>query len=454
MLNEELEAKLYEVRHLLEIKAYPQLQKFLAGEEPIDIAAIAEEMQEENLSLMFRILPKDLASDVFVHLSRDSQETLIDAYSDAELNVVLNGLFNDDLAEMLEELPASVAQRVLRQTDPARRQEVNRLLQYRERSAGSVMTTEYMRLEAKMTVAQAFHKLKSISTRIEMIYTCFVTDETRILQGVISVADLLRADDSDLVQNLMDDSPHFVYTEDEQEEAALIMQRYDLLALPVLDKEKRLVGIITIDDAMEVLREEATGIHSHMAAVRPNEEPYPDTSVWDNIKGRLPWLLILMISGSLNALILQRFEAVYLALPVLVTFMPMLTCTGGNAASQTSSVEIVAMSTGDIDFSDILKVVWKEIRVALLSGSAIAGMVGVIIYFSEGRNLRLTLSLVLSFLAVVVLAKVVASILPFLAKALKLDPAMVVAPLVTTLVDILGIAIYYWLAAWSFNISL
>ncbi len=453
MTEEIFEQKQKELNQLLEERNYPAIQASLMEEEAVDIAELFEELGEQNLALVFRILPKDLASEVFVHFSNKTQELLLLAYSDEEISEVVAGLYNDDLVEILEELPASVAKRVLSRTDPERRKLVNRLLQYEDGSAGSIMTTEYMRLEARMTVKEALHKLRTIKTRVEMIYTCFVTTSDRILEGVISVADLLRAADEEKVADIMEADPHFVITSEEQGEVSNLFQRYDLLALPVLDHEERLVGIITVDDALDVLVQETSEDQSHMAAVQATSTPYLETSVLDNVKRRLFWLMLLMLSGTLNAFVLQFYEPVYVALPVLVALMPMLTSTGGNAASQTNSVTIVAMSMDEISERDAFRVLWKEFRVGLICGFILALANGGFVYLRFGRDARLALCIFVSFFITIIVSKCLAAALPFLARAVKLDPAMVVSPLITTIIDILSLFIYYGTAARLFKLG-
>lgn len=454
-LQNDVQTRLWDqVEDLLAKHDYVSLRQLLLPEEAVDIADLASELSGLDLATFFRLLSKDQAAEVFVYLSSDQQEELIKLYSDQELSEILDGLYNDDLVEILDELPAQVAKRVLKQTDSSRRDLVNRLLQYPEDSAGSIMTTEYMKLSQGMTVAEALYKLRHINQRVEMIYTCFVTDASRVLEGVVYVADILRARDDQFLWEIMNREPHFVQTTDDQEEVAKVIRDYDLLALPVVDTEHRLVGIVTVDDAVEVFVEEVTEDHAYMAAMQPAETPYPETTVLDNARRRIFWLLLLMISGMLNATILRHYEAVYVALPMLVAMMPLLTAAGGNAGSQTTSVAIVAYATGDITGHDFGRVLWKEFRISLICGLSLASVNAAIVYLRNGHSGTLSLTIFISFLATIMMAKVMAVILLYLAKALHLDPAMVVSPVITTVVDICALLLYFGIAAWLFNISL
>ena len=454
-LQEDVKTRLWDqVEALLAKRDYAGLRQLLLPEEAVDIADLAIDLHGLDLATFFRLLTKDQAADVFVYLSSDQQEELIKLYSDQELSEILAGLYNDDLVEILDELPAQVAKRVLKQTDPSRRDLVNRLLQYPEDSAGSIMTTEYMKLSQNMTVAEALYKLRHINQQIEMIYTCFVTNASRVLEGVVYVADILRARDDQYLWEIMNRQPHYVQTTDDQEEVARVIREFDLLALPVVDAEHRLVGIVTVDDAVEVFVEEVSEDHAYMAAVQPAETPYPETTVLDNARRRILWLLLLMLSGTLNAIILRRYEAVYLALPMLVAMMPLLTAAGGNAGSQATSVAIVAYATGDISGHDFGRVLWKEFRISLICGLALASVNAALVFARNDHSLTLALTIFISFLATIVMAKLMAVILLYLAKALRLDPAMVVSPVITTVVDICALLLYYGIAARLFNISL
>lgn len=442
---EELRATLLQ---RLEAKDDRELRAHFLNMQAADTAAFLDEVTAPEAALLFRLLPKDLSSEVFSYLQADTQEALISAYSDAEVAEIINGLFDDDLADLLEELPAKLAKRVLDAAGPEQRQVVNRLLQYPEDSAGSMMTTAYVRLKAKQTVAEALHKLRVASSHTESIYQCFVTTEGRKLEGVVDLRTLLAADDNQLLEKLMERQPVFCQTIDDQETVALQFDRYDLLTLPVVDQEHRLVGVITIDDALDVLQEETSEDFAVMAAVQPSEKPYLDTGVWDNAKRRVVWLLLLMLSGMINGSILQQYEDAFVVLPLLVSFIPMLTDTGGNAGSQSSGLMIRGLALGEISLRDLGRVLWKELRIAILVGIVLAAVNFARIYFFMGRDPHVSLTVSVALIFTVLAAKLIGGALPILAKALKLDPALMAAPLITTIVDALSLIIYFQVASW------
>lgn len=435
-----------ELRKLLWVHDYRGLRLLLQELNEVDIAEFLNELDEPNAALLFRMLPKDIGVDVFAHLDADAQEALITAYTDKEIQELVAGLFNDDLADMMEELPAVVAKRVLANTSNERRDIVNKLLQYPEESAGSIMTTEYMHLKQDMTVAEAIAKLRHSSPRLEMIYTCFVTTFDRILEGVITVRELLTAKDEEIIGDLMERSIVSVKTTDDQEEVAMLFDRYDFLAIPVVDRENRLVGIVTVDDAVDVMTEETSEDLSIMAAVQPSEKPYLQTGVWDNAKRRVVWLLLLMISGMINGSIVGNFEHAFVAMPILVTFIPMLTDTGGNAGSQSSGLLLRGIALGEIELRDIGRVIWKEFRIAIVVGVVLSLVNGLRIFLMHGHDPLLSVTVSLALLCTVVAAKLIGGCLPLLAKAVKLDPAIMAAPLITTIVDALSLVIYFGIA--------
>ena len=396
---------------------------------------------------LFRMLPKDMAAEVFANLDAEDVETLIHDYSDKEVAELVDGLYNDDLADLMEELPASVARRVLAATDPERRKLVNKLLAYPEDSAGAMMTTEFVHLRQKMTVIEALTRLRKVSTRTEMIYTCFVTSESRILEGVITVRELLQARDESTLAEIMETNVLSVTTQADKEQVARMFDRYDLLAIPVVDSENRLVGIVTVDDAVDVLIEESTEDVTIMAAVRPTEKPYLETTVWDNCKRRVVWLLLLMFSGIINGSILERFEHAFVALPILVTFMPMVTDTGGNAGSQSSTLLIRGIALGEIRLRNLGQVLLKELGIGLSVGSILALANGLRVYLMNGHDLLLAATVSAALLAVVVAANLIGGMLPLIAKSLKLDPAIMASPLITTIVDALGLVLYFEIAS-------
>lgn len=444
-----MEEKWQDWRELLDKKQYVALRKALQAEEAVDIADFLEALDETQLALAFRVLTKEQASEVFSRLTPESQELLVNSYSDEEVADVVAGLYNDDLADLLEELPARVANRILAQSPPNRRQLVNKLLQYPEDSAGSAMTTEYVRFAPEDTVGEAIRELRQGGNRkIEMLYSCYITSQDRKLLGVVSVRDILNARDDETMDAIMDHAPTACHTEDDQEDVAAIFARYDLLALPVLDKDERMVGLITIDDVVDILKQESSEDVSLMNAVAPSETPYLDTGVWDNVKRRFVWLLILMLSGSLNSIVLAQYQPFYVALPFLVGFIPMLTGTGGNASSQATALQINAIALGQskLSWHDLFVVLWKELRVGLLVGGSLSLLNAVRVYFAFGKNLSLALTLFFALLLVMVMSDLVGGTLPYLSMALHLDPAMVAAPVITTIVDVLGLVIYFGIA--------
>ncbi|HHX36756.1 MAG TPA: magnesium transporter [Clostridiaceae bacterium] len=446
MLYSSYEALRDDLNAYLDDHNYLKLRHILKDQMPQDIASFIDDVNPEAAAIVFRLLTKDIGTVVFKYLRPDTQLELIRAYSDRDINELVAGLYIDDLADFIEEMPAYVAKRVLDNTPPDKRSLVNRILKYPEDSAGSIMTTEYMHLKQNMTVADAIYRLRHSGTQHETIYICFVTSATRILEGIISVRTILNAKDEEIIGDLMERNVVSVATDEDQEVVARMFDRYDFLAIPVVDHEHRLVGIVTVDDAVDVLTEEAQEDMSIMAAVNPSEKPYLQTSVHEHSKRRLLWLLLLMISGMINGFILSHYETAFVALPVLVTFIPMLTDTGGNAGSQSSSMMIQGLATGEITGKDWLTIVWKEFRISLLTGSALSLINFIRIYFFYDRNLMVSLTVSIAMLFIVMLAKLIGGLLPLLAKSLKLDPAIMAAPLITTIVDAVGLLIYFGVA--------
>ncbi|MGI6076670.1 MAG: magnesium transporter [Fastidiosipilaceae bacterium] len=446
MLYNNYEALSDELNACLEEHNYLKLRSILKNVLPQDIAIFIDDIEPESAAIVFRLLSKDVGADVFRYLRPDTQFELIRAYSDRDISELVAGLYIDDLADFLEEMPASVAKRVLDNTAPDKRSNVNRILKYPEDSAGSIMTTEYMHLKQDMTVADAIDRLRHSGTKHETIYICFVTSATRILEGIISVRKILNAKDHEIIGDIMERNIVSVTTDEDQEVVARMFDRYDFLAIPVVDHEHRLVGIVTFDDAVDVLTEEAQEDMSIMAAVQPSEKPYLQTSVTEHSKRRLMWLLLLMISGMINGYILSRYESAFVALPVLVTFIPMLTDTGGNAGSQSSSMMIQGLASGEITSKDWLTIGWKEFRISLLTGIALSFVNFFRIYFFHEKNFTVALTVSIALLFIVMLAKLIGGLLPLLAKSLKMDPAIMAAPLITTVVDAVGLLIYFGVA--------
>ena len=435
-----------ELMDLLFTRQFRKLKDILTEMNEVDIATFIEELDSEKTVVVFRMLPKELASDVFACLEVDKQEHIINSITDYELGTIVDDLFVDDAVDMLEELPANVVKRVLKNARPDTRKLINQFLNYPENSAGSIMTAEYVGLKQSMTVEQAFAYIRKNGVDKETIYTCYVMDEKRRLEGVVTVKDLLMNPYEEVIGNIMDTHVIKAFTTEDQEEVADSFQKYDLLSLPVVDHEERLVGIVTVDDVVDVMEQEATEDFEKMAAMLPSEKPYLKTGVFQLAKNRIAWLLILMISSMITGGILAKYEAAFAVIPLLVTFIPMLTDTGGNAGSQSSTMIIRGMAVGEIEPGDLFKVLWKELRVGIIVG-AILGFVNyvrlVILY--PGKEM-LCLTVVLSLMVTVVIAKTIGCVLPIAAKVFHMDPAIMAAPLITTIVDAVSLIIYFQLA--------
>ena len=441
------------VEELLRSKQYAALRDLLLPMEPADIAALLEESGEEAMPLLYRLLPKELAAEVFVELEADSQENLINGFSNNELKEVLDELYLDDAADIVEEMPANVVIRILDKATPEMRKSINELLKYPEDSAGSIMNMEFLSLKKDMTVEDAFKRIRRVGGELETINTLYVTDTTRRLLGVLSVRDLLLAESDDLIEDIMDTNVTSVTTLDDKEAVAQAMSKYDYLSMPVVDQEGRLVGIVTVDDAMDVMEEEATEDIEKMAAITPIDKPYLKTSVFDTFKARIPWLLLLMVSATFTGLIITSFENSLAVLPVLTAYIPMLMDTGGNCGSQASVTVIRALSLDEVDFSDVFLVVWKEIRVAVLCGAVLAVanfgkmmLVDRMILGNTSLTPLVAAIVCLTLVCAVAVAKFVGCTLPLMAKKIGLDPAVMASPFITTIVDALSLLIYFQFA--------
>lgn len=433
------------VLELIEYKKYSDLHKYIEQLTIQDIALLFEDINDEDMIKVFRLLPKDEAADVFSYIEPDLQEKLIYSFTDKELKQVVEELYMDDTVDLIEEMPSNVVKRILKNVPKKEREVINELLKYPEDSAGSIMTTEFIDLKVNMTVEEAFDKIRKIGIDNETIYTCYVLDVKRKIIGVTNVKDLLLSSKETLVKDIMDTNVITVTTLDDKEEVAKKFDKYDFLALPVVDKEERLVGIITVDDAMDVLQEETTEDFEKMAAITPSEDSYFKTSVFNHAKNRILWLLLLMLSATITGAILTHYEEAFAAVPILVSFIPMIMGTGGNCGSQSSTLIIRGMATDEIKLKDFLRAIWKEIRVALLVGVALAIVNGIRIMI-QYQDLKLSIVLGLTLIGTVCLAKMLGCLLPMLAKRLKLDPAIMAAPLITTIVDTCSILIYFKIA--------
>ena len=444
-----------EILELVKEKKYTRLRRELSELAPQDIALFFEELEEKELPVIFRILPKELAAEVFAELDSDMQQLLIEAFSDKELKDVLDELFLDDTVDIIEEMPATVARRILKQTDSSTRKLINKLLDYPDDSAGSIMTTEYIDLKKSMTISEAFDRIRVLGVDSASIYTCYVTGVSRKLLGIVTVKDLLLAEKDLTVGDIMTRNIISAFTFDDREEVVNKFTKYDLYMLPVVDKEERLVGIVTVDDAIDVIEEETTEDIEKMAAILPSEKTYLKTGVFETFKARIPWLLFLMISATFTGAIISSFEGRLSKCLALIAFIPMLMGTGGNSGSQSSVTIIRALSLGDIEFSDILKVIWKELRVAVVCG-VVLGIVNLVkLYlvdymwlnsFDKGFEIAEMITVCMTLVFVVIVAKLVGSVLPIIAKKIGFDPAVMASPFVTTILDAVSLAIYFSLA--------
>lgn len=438
---------------LTQQKKYPALRDILVTMNPSDIAALFDDLEEHTLPLLFRLLPKDIAADTFVEMESASQELLIRGFSDSELKEVVDELYVDDAVDLVEEMPANVVKRILRQADAETRKLINDILKYPEDSAGSIMTTEFIDLRPTMTVADAFKHIRRDGFDSETINTCYITDDGKHLMGTVSIRAILLADEDAQLSDIMEENVISIGTLADQEEATAMISRYNFTVLPVVDGEERLVGIITVDDAMDVMEDEATEDIEKMGGVTPVDKPYLKTSAFRFWLARIPWLLILMISATFTGMILNHYENSLVSVTALMLFIPMLMDTGGNAGSQCSVTVIRALSLGDLEFSDFLAVVWKELRIALLCGISLAvvtfGKVMLIdrlLLHNSEVTLTVALVVCVTILLVVVVAKLIGCILPMLAGKLGFDPAVMSSPVITTIVDALSLMIYFTVA--------
>ena len=438
---------------LLDEKRYYSLRDLFNTMNPADIATVFEDIDEARLPLLFRLLPKELAAETFVEMEPEAQELLIRGFSDSELKEVIDELYVDDAVDIVEEMPANVVQRILTQAEPEMRKQINEILRYPENSAGSIMTTEYVSLRPNMTVEEAILRIRRTGIDKETIYTCYVTRGHKLI-GLVTVKDLLLCEDDEAtIESIMQEHVISVNTLDDQEQVAQMFSKYNFLALPVVDTENRLVGIITFDDAMDVMEDETTEDMEKMAAMLPSEHPYMRSSPFEIWKNRIPWLLLLMVSATLTGLVITKFEDALGILPCLTAFIPMLMDTGGNAGSQACVSIIRGISLNEIEFGDLFHVVWKEIRVAVLCGVCLAaacfGKIMLVDHLLlQNTSVTTTVALVvcISMAMTVFMAKVVGSVLPLLAKKIGLDPAVMASPLITTIVDFLSLMAYFSVA--------
>ena len=431
-----------QVEELLEKREFKELKELLETMHPVDIVEILEDIEQRQMILIFRLLAKEEAAEVFTDMNSDMREYLINALTDSELEEVMDEMYLDDSVDVLEEMPANVVDRLLSVTDEETRQKINALLQYPEDSAGSIMNVEYISLRKEMTVEDAILKIRQVGINRETIYTCYVTEKKKLI-GAVDVKDLLTAGESRLIEEIMDENVLCARTLDDQEEVASKIRKYGLVAIPIIDHENCLVGIVTVDDAMLVMQEETTEDISMMAGVSPNEDSYFGTSVFQHAKNRSLWLMLLMLSATVSGEILAHYEKAMAAMPVLITFIPMLMGTSGNRGSQSSTMVIRGLAVGEIQFKDFFRVVFKEIRVALIVGVLLAIVNGIRVYLMYDQDLTLAIAIGITMIAIVCMAKCVGCTLPLLAKKIGLDPALMAAPLISTIMDTCTILMYF-----------
>jgi len=452
MINETISIE--QITELLTQKKYPALHAIISQAEPADIAEIFEQLSKEQYPVMFRLLPKELAAEVFVELDPDQQQYLIEVFSDVELKAVLDELFLDDTVDIIEEMPATVVKRIIGNSTPLSRKSINELLKYPDDSAGSIMTPEYVSLKKQWTVEQSFAYIRNVAIDKETIYTCYVTDENRKLIGLITASTLLISDREAKIEDIMDSHVISVNTLDDKEEVAQAIGKYDFLAMPVVDAENRLVGIVTVDDAIDVIHDEAEEDFAKMAAITPNEKPYLKTSAVDTWKQRIPWLMLLMISATFTGMIISSFEEALAAQIVLTAYIPMLMDTGGNSGSQASVTIIRGISLGEIEFSDIPKVVFKELRVSFLCGISLSAvaflkilLIDMMVLGNSGITIPIALVISVTLCATILCAKLIGCTLPLIAKKIGFDPAVMASPFITTIVDAVSLMVYMKLAS-------
>lgn len=436
-----------ELKDLLEKKQLREIKIKISELNENDIAAFLEELDTEKATVVFRLLPKDLATDVFACMSIEFQKSIIDSVTDKELVAIIEDLAVDDAVDILEELPSNIVSKILNAATPQTRKEINQFLKYPDSSAGSVMTSEYVKLSKEYTVKEALDVIRKQGVDKETIYTCYVVEKSRILIGVVTLKDLLLSHDDELIEDIMDENVIKAHTLDDKEEVSDMFNKYDLLALPVVDKENRMVGIVTVDDAVDVMEEEATEDIEKMAAIRPSEKPYLKTDVLTIVRNRIVWLIVFMIIGIFIGLLLNIYEDTIKLFPILVTFIPMLTDTGGNSGTQAATMVIRGLTLDEIQPKDIGKIIWKEIRVGLICGIILAVIDFAIMQLIYPGKLVLTGVVAASIIVIVLMSKLIGCTMPILAKVMKWDPANTAAPLLSTIIDAAGLIVFFAIAS-------
>lgn len=439
------------VEGLLAERKYSMLRQMLDNLNAADIALLFDEIDKKEIPLLYRLLPKEEAAETFTYMSRDMQKTLINTLTDRELRAVMDDIYLDDTVDIIEEMPANVVARILRNTDEETRKMINQVLKYPKDSAGSLMTIEYVNIKKDMTVGEAINRIRKTAVDKETIYTCYVTEHRKLI-GMVSVKDLLMAQDSMQIEDIMETNVIYTDTHEDKEEVVKIFNKYDFLAIPVVDREQRLVGIVTFDDAMDVMQEENTEDITKMAAMTPTEDSYFNTSVFSHARSRIGWLLVLMLSATVSGSIINHYQESFKLYPLLVSFIPMLTGTGGNCGSQSSTLMIRGLSLDEIKFKDLPRVVFKEFRVAILVSIVLAIVNGLRIFIQYG-DFKMSVIIALSLVAVVVISKFIGCTLPLVAEHIHLDPALMAAPLISTIVDICSTLLYFKIATVVLQIS-
>lgn len=449
---EEKEMLLEEIISLVEQRKLGKIKEILSEMNEADIAPLFEELEEKDIPVIYRVLPKDLASEVFAYMESETQELLIRSFSDTELKQVINDLWLDDTVDIIEEMPANVVSRILKTASPSVRKQINELLKYPEDSAGSIMTVEYVSLNKDLTVAEAFKKIRREGVHKETVYTCYLTEKRQLI-GTVSVRDLLIASEDEVISEIMETNVISVHVNEDIENVSRAFSKYDIMALPVVDNDDRIVGIITVDDIIDVIEEEATEDFEKMAAITPTDKPYLKTGVLSIWLTRIPWLLLLMVSATLTGGIITSFEGALTAFPALVAFIPMLMGTGGNAGGQASVTVIRGLAIGEVQLRDVFRVLWKEIRVSVLCGVvlSVVGFVKILLVdnllLNAGVTMQEALVVSITLALTVFISKVIGCTLPILAKKLGLDPAVMASPFITTLVDVVSLIIYFVVAS-------
>lgn len=436
---------------MLSERKYSMLRQMLGNLNAADIALLFDEIDKKEIPLLYRLLPKEEAAETFTYMSRDMQETLINALTDRELRAVMDDIFLDDTVDIIEEMPANVVARILRNTDEETRKMINQVLHYPKDSAGSLMTIEYVNIKKDMTVGEAISRIRQTAVDKETIYTCYVTEHRKLI-GMVSVKDLLMAEDSMQIEDIMETNVIYTDTHEDKEEVAKIFNKYDFLAIPVVDQEERLVGIVTFDDAMDVMQEENTEDITKMAAMTPTEDSYFNTSVFSHARSRIGWLMVLMLSATVSGFIINHYQESFKLYPLLVSFIPMLSGTGGNCGSQSSTLMIRGLSLDEIKFKDIFRVIFKEFRIAIIVSIVLAIVNGIRIFIQYG-DIQMAVIISLSLVAVVVISKFIGCTLPLIAEHIHLDPALMAAPLISTIVDICSTLLYFKIATIVLHIS-